>query len=159
MYGAALPAWWLIGVSTLELALMVCAWRALAEWVNARWNRRSMVLLVAVFLFTHGAGVGCLARPGGCGDLAGLGVVLIALNVGLLGWLAARPCRGACAALAAPGAAENEQPPTPSIVRSSRGKRYVNFCCKLSPPAGLHVAAVRNDNNLVLRTGNGLASP
>jgi hypothetical protein len=132
MYGAALPAWWLIGVSTLELFLMVCARRALAEWVNARW---SMVLLVAAFLFTHGAGVGCLARPGGCGDLAGLGVALIALNVGLLGWLAARPCRGACAALAAPDAAD-DGPATPPIVRSSRGlgKRYVNFCCKLSAP-------------------------
>ena len=141
MYGAAVPAWWLIGVSTLELALMACAWRALAEWVNARWNRRSMVLLVAVFLLTHGAGVGCLARPGGCGDLAGLGVVLIALNVGLLGWLAERPCRGACAALAAPDAAD-DGPATPPIVRSSRGKRYVNFCCKLSAPE----TAARVDN-------------
>lgn len=134
MYGAAVPAWWLIGVSTLELVFIVYAWRALATWVNAHENRRSMVLLVVVFFFTHGAGVGCLARPGGCGDLIGLGMVLIAFNVGLLGWLAMRPCRDACTALAAPDAADNE-PATPSIVYSVRGRHYINFCCKLSLPA------------------------
>jgi hypothetical protein len=97
-----------------------------------------MVLLVAVFFFTHGAGVGCLARPGGCGDLIGLGTVLIALNVGLLGWLAMRPCQDAFTALAAPDAADNE-PATPPVVYSGRalgaGRRYINFCCKLSLPA------------------------
>jgi hypothetical protein len=137
MYGAALPAWWLVGVSTLELALMAAAWRALAEWTrapgsHARWDHRSTLLLVLAFGLTHGAGVGCLARPGGCGDLAGLGAVLIALNVALLGWLAARPCARALAALRAPDA-DTAAPETPTFAHSFRsGKRYVNYCCKLA---------------------------
>jgi hypothetical protein len=149
MYGAALPAWWLIGVSTLEVGLMACAWRALAEWTRApgskaRWDSHATLLLISVFVLTHGAGVGCLARPGGCGNLTALGVVLIVVNVAVLGWLAARPCTGACSALceadddgdaaAAAAAAEN----TPAIVRSRRGarlgKRYVYFCCKIAQP-------------------------
>ena len=154
MYGAVAPAWWLVGVSTLELLLMAAGWRVLGGLMHTRLQGWSVLALALVFLFTHGAGVGCLARPGGCGDLGGLGAALIALNALLLLWLVARPVRGACRVLTMPPPGTNAPAPgTPVIVTSQRGigRRYVNFCFKLaepekntqSPTAGLHNLYIR----------------
>ncbi len=137
MYGAVAPAWWLVGVSTLELLLMATGWRVLGGLMHTRLQGWSVLALALVFLFTHGAGVGCLARPGGCGDLGGLGAALIALNALLLLWLVARPVRGACRVLTMLPPDNNAPAPgTPVIVTSQRGigRRYVNFCCKLAEP-------------------------
>ncbi len=153
MYGAVAPAWWLVGVSTLELLLMAAGWRVLGGLMHTRLQGWSVLALALVFLSTHGAGVGCLARPGGCGDLGWLGAALIALNALLLLWLVARPVRGACRVLTMPPPDNNAPPPeTPMILRSQRGfgRRYVKFCCKLAEPeknmqtapAGLHIRGV-----------------
>ena len=150
MYGAVAPAWWLVGISTLELLLMAAGWRVLGGLMHTRLHGWSVLALALVFLLTHGAGVGCLARPGGCGDLGGLGAALIALNALLLLWLVARPVRGACRVLTTPP--PEPAPRTPVIVTSQRGvgRRYVKFCCKLAEPeknmrtapAGLYIRGV-----------------
>ena len=131
MHGAALPAWWLVGVSTVELALLALAWRWLAAAAEVRWEGGSALFLVAVFIFTHGAGVGCLARPGGCGDLGWLGAVLILVNAALLVVLACRPCRACCVELCTKVEAG---PETPANIASTPGGRrfYVKHCCKLA---------------------------
>jgi hypothetical protein len=134
MYGASAPAWWLVGVSALELLLMAAGWRALGGLT--RLQGRSVLALALVFLFTHGAGMGCLALPGGCSDLRWLGAVLIALNAFLLLWLVARPVRGACRVLTTPPSNTAPAAKTPVLVSSQRGfgRPYVNFCCKLAEP-------------------------
>ena len=153
MYGAVAPAWWLVGISTLELLLMAAGWRVLGGLMHTRLQGWSVLALALVFLFTHGAGVGCLARPGGCGDLGGLGAALIALNALLLLWLVARPVRGACRVLTMPPPDNNAPAPGTSVIVTSQrgiGRRYVNFCCKLAEPdknmqtapAGLHTRGV-----------------
>ena len=136
MYGATLAAWWLMGVSTLEMALLAGGWGVLHRDGLAHWDARSTLSLALVFLFTHAAGVACLAREGGCTDVVWLGVVILFANAALLVWLAARPCRGAAAALCPHAPHDEVAVPLPSLVRSRRGegRTYVNFCFKLAEP-------------------------
>jgi hypothetical protein len=136
VYGAALAAWWLMGVSTLEMALLAGGWGVLRRDGLEHWDARSTLSLTLVFLFTHAVGVACLAREGGCTDAVWLGAAILLANAALLAWLAARPCRGAAAALCPHAPHDEIAVPLPTLVRSRRGegRAYVNFCFKLAEP-------------------------